>query len=95
MTILDWFDILLDGITRGFLWLAAIDIGGVSLLTYILVVFVTGLMFTLFLNVIDTGVTFGSNMVSRSRHRQYVSAIRERSKSNFAYARAVERRRKK
>lgn len=67
MTILDWFDILLDGIARGIDWLMSIDLGGISLGNYIVVIFVTGLLITLFLNVVNTGAVMGRRIARRKK----------------------------
>ena len=65
MSIGSWFDILFDGMQRGISWLMAIDIGGISLGNYVIVIFITGLLISLFLNVVNTGSVMGSRMVKR------------------------------
>lgn len=73
MSIGTWFDILFDGMQRGINWLMAIDIGGISLGNYIIVIFITGLLITLFLNVVSTGSIMGSRIIrnyNRSREER-------------------------
>ena len=65
MSIGTWFDILFDGMEHGIDWLMAIDIGGISLGDYVIVIFITGLLITLFLNVVNTGSIMGRRMMSR------------------------------
>lgn len=80
MTIGTWFDILFEGMKKGFDWLMAIDIGGISLGNYIIVIFITGLLITLFLNVVNTGFIMGSNMIeSKNREER-----RAESRANFS-----------
>lgn len=70
MTIGTWFDILLDGMQRGVDFLYAIDIGGISLASYIIVIFITSLCFTLFLHVVNTGSVVASSRIRRSRRER-------------------------
>lgn len=70
MTIMDWFDILLDGIRRGIGFFEAIDIGGISLADYIVIIFITSLVITLFLNVVNTGAIVGSRAIKNHRNRK-------------------------
>lgn len=70
MTILDWFDILLDGIRRGIGFFEEIDIGGISLADYIVIIFITSLVITLFLNVVNTGAVVGSRAIKNHRSRK-------------------------
>ena len=73
MSIGTWFDILFDGMQQGINWLMAIDIGGISLGNYIIVIFITGLLITLFLNVVNTGSVMSSRMIrnhNRSREER-------------------------
>lgn len=43
MSIGTWFDILFDGMEHGIDWLMAIDIGGISLGDYVIVIFINRL----------------------------------------------------
>lgn len=70
MSIMDWFDILLDGIRHGIEFFENIDIGGISLADYIVVIFITSLVITLFLNVVNTGAVVGSRAIKAHRRRK-------------------------
>lgn len=84
MTILDWFDILFDGIQHGIDFLAQVDLGGISLADYIVVIFITSLVVTLFLNVVDTGAVMSSNYLYAKRREaereKYRKIYRDRKK---------------
>lgn len=81
MTIGTWFDILFDGMKQGIAWLMAIDIGGISLGNYIIVIFITGLLITLFLNVVNTGLIMGSNYAAARSRKESREAAREANRA--------------
>lgn len=67
MTIATWFDILLDGMQKAIDFLYAIDLGGISLGSYIIVIFIISLCFTLFLHVVNTGSVVASSRIRKIR----------------------------
>lgn len=67
MSIVNWFDILADGMRKGVEFLYAIDLGGISLAEYLIGIFIMSLCFTLFLHVVAIGPSLMGRARSRSR----------------------------